>query len=157
MNTIKFLSFFFFFYMALLVQAQKNERFQKFKTMKRDFIIENTKLNETEKATFYDLFDEYENRYHNEVWLLKRKVRQEVSNAFDTISSESASKYINEYFQFEQLGMTIKHERNQKLLKLIRPKEVLRILHQEKEFDQVMLNRMRNRPKKEQEKGKEKE
>jgi hypothetical protein len=157
MNTIKFLSFFFFFYMALLVQAQKNERFQKFKTMKRDFIIENTKLNETEKANFYDLFDEYENRYHNEVWLLKRKVRQEVSNAFDTISSESASKYINEYFQFEQLGMTIKHERNQKLLKLIRPKEVLRILHQEKEFDQVMLNRMRNRPKKEQEKGKEKE
>ncbi|MGB0828854.1 MAG: hypothetical protein ACPGO9_05220 [Flavobacteriaceae bacterium] len=125
--------------------------------MKRDFIIENTKLNETEKATFYDLFDEYENRYHNEVWLLKRKVRKEVSNAFDTISSESASKYINEYFQFEQLGMTIKHERNQKLLKLIRPKEVLRILHQEKEFDQVMLNRMRNRPKKEQEKGKEKE
>ncbi|MGA0317030.1 MAG: hypothetical protein ACO3LB_04985 [Flavobacteriaceae bacterium] len=125
--------------------------------MKRDFIIENTKLNETEKATFYDLFDKYENRYHNEVWLLKRKVRQEVSNAFDTISSESASKYINEYFQFEQLGMTIKHERNQKLLKLIRPKEVLRILHQEKEFDQVMLNRMRNRHKKEQEKGKEKE
>ncbi|MGB0316125.1 MAG: hypothetical protein ACPGCO_03100 [Flavobacteriaceae bacterium] len=125
--------------------------------MKRDFIIENTKLNETEKATFYDLFDEYENRYHNEVWLLKRKVRKEVSNAFDTISSESASKYINEYFQFEQLGMTIKHERNQKLLKLIRPKEVLRILHQEKEFDQVMLNRMRNRLKKEQEKGKEKE
>ncbi|NDG46461.1 MAG: hypothetical protein EBY37_04950 [Flavobacteriia bacterium] len=143
--------------MALLVQAQNNERFQKFKTMKRDFIIENTKLNETEKATFYDLFDKYENRYHNEVWLLKRKVRQEVSNAFDTISSESASKYINEYFQFEQLGMTIKHERNQKLLKLIRPKEVLRILHQEKEFDQVMLNRMRNRHKKEQEKGKEKE
>lgn len=143
--------------MALLVQAQNNERFQKFKTMKRDFIIENTKLNETEKTIFYDLFDEYENRYHNEVWLLKRKVRQEVSNAFDTISSESASKYINEYFQFEQLGMTIKHERNQKLLKLIRPKEVLRILHQEKEFDQVMLNRMRNRPKKEQEKGKEKE
>ena len=157
MNTIKFLSFFFFFYMALLVQAQNNERFQKFKTMKRDFIIENTKLNETEKASFYDLFDEYENRYHNEVWLLKRKVRKEVSNAFDTISSESASKFINEYFQFEQLGMTIKHERNQKLLKLIRPKEVLRILHQEKEFDQVMLNRMRNRPKKEQEKGKEKE
>ena len=157
MNAIKFLSSLFFFCMALLVQAQNNERFQKFKTMKRDFIIENTKLNETEKAIFYDLFDEYENRYHNEVWLLKRKVRQEVSNAFDTISSESASKYINEYFQFEQLGMTIKHERNQKLLKLIRPKEVLRILHQEKEFDQVMLNRMRNRPKKEQEKGKEKE
>lgn len=157
MNAIKFLSSLFFFCMALLVQAQNNERFQKFKTMKRDFIIENTKLNETEKASFYDLFDEYENRYHNEVWLLKRKVRQEVSNAFDTISSESASKYINDFFQFEQLGMTIKHERNQKLLKLIRPKEVLRILHQEKEFDQVMLNRMRNRPKKEQEKGKDKE
>lgn len=157
MNAIKFLSCFFFFFTATLTQAQNNERFQKFITMKRDFIIQNTKLNETEKATFYDLFDEYENRYHNEVWLLKRKVRKEVSDAFDTISSESASKYINDYFKFEQLGMTIKHERNQKLLKLIRPKEVLRILHQEKEFDQVMLNRMKNRPKKEQEKEKEKE
>ena len=43
--------------------------------------------------------------------------------------------------------MTMKNERNQKLLKSIRPKEVLHILHQEKEFDQEMFRRIRNRSK----------
>jgi len=84
------------------------------------------------------------------VWVLKRKLRKDIRVAYDTISSESASKYINDYYQFEQLGMTIKHNRNQKLLKLIRPKVVLRILQQEKEFDEVMFKRMRNRSKEKQ-------
>lgn len=157
MKIIKFFYVVFIFGSILLVKAQNNERFQKFKTMKLDFIIENTKLNESEKETFYNLFDKYETRYHNEVWLLKRKVRKDLSKAFDTISSESASNYINDYYHYEQLGMIIKHERNQELLKFIRPKEVLRILQQEKEFDQVMLNRIRNRSKKEQANKKEKE
>jgi hemerythrin superfamily protein len=90
------------------------------------------------------------------VWVLKRKLRKELTEAYDTISSESASKYINDYYLFEQLGMTIKHKRNQKLLKSIRAKVVLRILQQEKEFDEMMFKRIRNRSK-EKQKEKEKE
>ena len=52
--------------------------------------------------------------------------------------------------------MTIKHKRNQKLLKSIRAKVVLRILQQEKEFDEMMFKRIRNRSK-EKQKEKEKE
>ena len=88
--------------------------------------------------------------------VLKRKLRKELTEAYDTISSESASNYINDYYQFEQLGMTIKHKRNQKLLKSIRAKVVLRILQQEKEFDEMMFKRIRNRSK-EKQKEKEKE
>ncbi len=127
--------------------GQNNTRFEEFKKMKLDFIIENTDLTSAEKEIFTSIFDESENKYHSEVWILKRKVRKEITKAFDTISSKSASKYINEYYHFEQLGMTIKHERNQKLLEVIRPKEVLRILHQEKEFDQEMFKRIRNQSK----------
>jgi len=130
--------------------AQKNSRFERFKEMKLDFILENTELNNTEIESFKIIFEESENKYHNEVWVLKRKLRKDIREAYDTISSESASKYINDYYQFEQLGMTIKHNRNQKLLKLIRPKVVLRILQQEKEFDEVMFKRMRNRSKEKQ-------
>ena len=90
------------------------------------------------------------------MWVLKRKLRKNLTQAHDTISSESASKYINDYYQFEQLGMSIKNERNQALLKSIRPKVVLRILQQEKEFDEVMFKRIRNRSK-EKQKEKEKE
>ena len=136
--------------------AQKNSRFERFKKMKLNFILENTPLNNTEKESFKIIFEESENKYHDEVWVLKRKLRKELNEAYDTITSESASKYINVYYQFEKLGNNIKHKRNQKLLKSIRPKVVLSILQQEKEFDEVMFKRIRNSSK-EKQKEKEKE
>jgi hypothetical protein len=136
--------------------AQKNSRFERFKKMKLNFILENTSLNNTEKESFKIIFEESENKYHDEVWVLKRKLRKELKEAYDTITSESASKYINVYYQFEKLGNNIKYKRNQKLLKSIRPKVVLSILQQEKEFDEVMFKRIRNSSK-EKQKEKEKE
>jgi hypothetical protein len=136
--------------------AQKNSRFERFKKMKLNFILENTPLNNTETESFKIIFEESENKYHDEVWVLKRKLRKELKEAYDTITSESASKYINVYYQFEKLGNNIKHKRNQKLLKSIRPKVVLSILQQEKEFDEVMFKRIRNSSK-EKQKEKEKE
>jgi DNA polymerase III delta prime subunit len=136
--------------------AQKNSRFERFKKMKLNFILENTSLNNTEKESFKIIFEESENKYHDEVWVLKRKLRKELKEAYDTITSESASKYINVYYQFEKLGNNIKHKRNQKLLKSIRPEVVLSILQQEKEFDEVMFKRIRNSSK-EKQKEKEKE
>jgi hypothetical protein len=136
--------------------AQKNSRFERFKKMKLNFILENTPLNNTEKESFKIIFEESENKYHDEVWVLKRKLRKELKEAYDTITSESASKYINVYYQFEKLGNNIKYKRNQKLLKSIRPKVVLSILQQEKEFDEVMFKRIRNSSK-EKQKEKEKE
>ena len=136
--------------------AQKNSRFERFKKMKLNFILENTPLNNTEKESFKIIFEESENKYHDEVWVLKRKLRKELKEAYDTITFESASKYINVYYQFEKLGNNIKHKRNQKLLKSIRPKVVLSILQQEKEFDEVMFKRIRNSSK-EKQKEKEKE
>jgi len=136
--------------------AQKNSRFERFKKMKLNFILENTTLSNTETESFKIIFEESENKYHDEVWVLKRKLRKELKEAYDTITFESASKYINVYYQFEKLGNNIKHKRNQKLLKSIRPKVVLSILQQEKEFDEVMFKRIRNSSK-EKQKEKEKE
>ena len=80
--------------------AQKNSRFERFKEMKLNFILENTELNNTEIESFKIIFEESENKYHDEVWVLKRKLRKELTEAYDTISSESASKYINDYYPY---------------------------------------------------------
>ena len=58
--------------------------------------------------------------------------------------SENAFKYINDYNNLEQLGMSIKHERNRKFLEVIRPEIVLKILVREMEFDKLMFKRIRN-------------
>jgi len=139
--------FLFILFWSLNSFSQNNDRFEEFKKMKLNFILTHTNLNEEEKEVFNSIFTDFENRYHIKVWILQRNIRKDLSKTFDTISSKSASKYIEDYYQFEQLGMTMKNERNQKLLKSIRPKEVLHILHQEKEFDQEMFRRIRNRSK----------
>ena len=128
--------------------AQKDNRFEEFKEMKKNFVIKNTILTIKEEKSFKILFEKYGNKYHDEVWVLKKKLKKEFNQPYDTLSSENAFKYINDYDHLEQLGMNIKHERNQKLLETIRPEIVLKILINEMEFDQLMLRRIRNRNKK---------
>jgi hypothetical protein len=128
--------------------AQKDNRFEEFKEMKKNFVLKNTILTVKEEKSFTILFEKYGNKYHNEVWVLKKKLKKEFNHPHDTLSSENAFKYINDYDYLEQLGINIKHERNQKLLETIRPKIVLKILINEMEFDQLMLRRIRNSNKK---------
>ena len=128
--------------------AQKVNRFEEFKEMKKNFVLKNTILTAKEEKSFTSLFEKYGNKYHDEVWVLKKKLKKEFNQPYDTLSSENAFKYINDYDNLEQLGMNIKHERNQKLLETMRPEIVLKILINEMEFDQLMLRRIRNRNKK---------
>jgi hypothetical protein len=117
--------------------------------MKLNYILENTSLTEEEKKAFLPIFENYEDLYHNEVWIKERGLRKGITQAFDTINSNSASNYISRFHEFEMLGMNIKYERNQKMLSSIKPKTVLNILYQERRFDSEMFNRIRNRQKKE--------
>jgi hypothetical protein len=130
------------------VAQQRINRFEEFKKMKMSFILEKTNLTDKEKNSFEPLFQNSEKQYHDEVWIVINKLKKELLKPFDTISSENAFKYINDYNSLEQLGMTIKHERNRKFLEVIRPEIVLRILVQEIEFDQLMFKRIRNSDKK---------
>ena len=127
----------------------QTDRFQDFKKMKLNYILENTSLTEDEKKVFLPIFESFEDRYHNEVWIKERALRKGITQAFDTINSNSASNYIIQFHEFEMLGMNIKFERNQKMLSTIKPKTVLNILYQERRFDREMFNRIRNRQNKE--------
>ena len=118
--------------------------FEEIKKMKMSFILENNDLTDKEKKSFEPLFQNSEKQYHDEVWRVKKQLRKELLQPFDTISSENAFKYINDYNSLEQLGMSIKHERNRKFLEVIRPEIVLKILVREMEFDKLMFKRIRN-------------
>ena len=54
------------------ILAQKSKRFEEFKEMKMNFILKNTDLTNNEKKSFEILFENYENKYHDEVWVLKK-------------------------------------------------------------------------------------
>ena len=75
-------------------------------------------------------------------------MRKDLKDSIKIIPTEKAAKYINEFDEYEKKGMQMKHERNERLLKKIRPKVVLNILYQEKRFDRELFNRIKNKSKK---------
>jgi len=65
-----------------------------------------------------------------------------------SMNSKELEVYKCIFEEYEKKGMQMKHERNEKLLKKIRPKVVLNILYQEKRFDRELFNRIKNKTKK---------
>tara|TARA_B110001452_G_scaffold67237_1_gene54058 strand:+ start:30 stop:506 length:477 start_codon:yes stop_codon:yes gene_type:complete len=149
-----FLTFFIFVFSLSGLAQDENSRHEKFKEWKLNFILDNLELTPDEEEHFHCIFNTYEDEYHNKVWTKERQIKKQVEESFDTIKSQSASKYITEYHELEKLGLTIKNERNQKMLNKIRTKEVLNFLSQEQRFDQEMFKRIRDNNKKKEEKKK---
>lgn len=133
--------------------AQKGiSRFEELKTWKFDYITENTSMNSEELELYKIIFEAYENEYHSKIWTQVHQIRKTLKNSLDTISTSEAACYINKLDDYEIEGMRLKHQRNEKLLKKIHPKVVLKILYQEKRFDRELFNRIRNHSKKKKEK-----
>lgn len=133
--------------------AQKGiSRFEELKTWKFDYITENTSMNSEELELYKIIFEAYENEYHSKVWTQVHQIRKTLKNSLDTISTSEAACYINKLDDYEIEGMRLKHQRNEKLLKKIHPKVVLKILYQEKRFDRELFNHIRNHSKKKKEK-----
>ena len=109
-------------------------------------------MNLEELDVFKCIFEEYENTYHDEIWLKLRYIRKEYKNSLDTISGSLAAQYINKSDNYEMKGMKLKRNRNERLLKKIRPEIVLNILYQEKRFDTELFSKLRGKNKKEKEK-----
>ena len=143
-----FLTFFVFVFSLPGLAQDENPRYKKFKEWKLNFILDNLELTPEEEEHFHCIFNTYEDEYHSKVWTKERQIKKQVEESFDTIKSQSASKYITEYHELEKLGLTIKNERNQKMLNKIRTKEVLNFLWQEQRFDQEMFKRIRDHDKK---------
>ena len=136
-----------------LICAQKNiSRFEEFKDWKLGYITENTVMNLEELNVFKCIFEEYENTYRSEIWSKLDCMRKEYKNSLDTISPSLAAQYINKSDNYEMKGMELKRNRNERLLKKIRPEIVLSILYQEKRFDHEIFSKIRSKSKKKKEK-----
>ena len=124
-------------------------KYEELKAWKLSYIIKNTSMNPEELEIYKCIFEDYENNYHNEIWskVIRRhndfsgKNKKEI---FDKISSSEAMNLIYDFDSYELKGMEMKHNRNRRLLKKIRPEIVLSILYQEKNFNRELFKKRRN-------------
>jgi hypothetical protein len=124
-------------------------RFEELKAWKLSYIIKNTSMNPEELEIYKCIFEDYENNYHNEVWSKARKNHKvfygkNKRELFDKISSSEAMNLIYDFDSNELRGMELKHKRNRRLLKKIRPEIVLSILYQEKNFNRELFKKRGN-------------
>ena len=124
-------------------------KYEELKAWKLSYIIKNTSMNPEELEIYKCIFEDYENNYHNEIWskVIRRhnyfsgKNKKEI---FDKISSSEAMNLIYDFDSYELKGMEMKHNRNRRLLKKIRPEIVLSIIYQEKNFNRELFKKRRN-------------
>ena len=128
-----------------LLAQETSPKHKAFKEMKLNFILDNTEMSKGEVEHFQCVFGSFEDKYHSSVWIKERQIKKKIQESFDTMNAQSASSYINDYNVLEKLGISLRNERNQKLLEKINAKEVLNILYQEQLFDREMLKRIRER------------
>ena len=147
---LKFLLLFFtILFVCKIGYGQKEiSSYEDLKAWKLTYILENTSMNPKELEIYKCIFEDYENNYHKEIWSKKHRIHETYGGKnkkmlFDSISSSEAKNLIYDFDSYEILGMKMKHQRNEKLLKKIRPKIVLSILYQEKNFDRKLFNKIK--------------
>ena len=136
-----------------LFAQENNSRHKAFKEMKLNFILDKSDMNKEEIEHFQCVFGSFEDKYHSSVWIKERQIKKQIEKSYDTINSISASYYIEEYHLLEKLGISLRNERNQKLLEKISAREVLNILNREQLFDREMFKRIKERKNKNKKQG----
>ena len=72
-------------------------RFEELKAWKLSYITNNTSMNSRELEVYKCIFEEYENAYHDKIWIKVRKIRKELNESIELIPTEKAANYINEF------------------------------------------------------------
>ena len=82
-------------------------RFEELKAWKLSYITSNTSMNNRELEVYKCIFEEYENTYHDEIWIKVREMRKELKNSIETIPTEKAASYINVFDEYEKKGIEL--------------------------------------------------
>ena len=85
------------------IMGQKSmSRFEELKAWKLSYITNNTSMNSKELEVYKCIFEEYENAYHDKIWIKVRKMRKNLKDSIEIIPTEKAANYINEFDEYEK-------------------------------------------------------
>lgn len=125
---------FSFLFISLSIFSQRDDKYEKIKSLKIAYITEQLNLTPDEAKAFWPIYNNYTEKlkdlHHNELGKCRRKATEDQENLTEKESLELLKKEteINEQI------CTIKKNMDRDLLKVISAKKILLLKNAEKEF-----------------------
>lgn len=120
---------------------------ERIKAFKRAHITEALNLTSSEAERFWPVYNEFEEKMEALRKNRRRQVFQIIQGDMDGVTEAEADQLINKNLEFD--AQQLEHNRNlvAELRKVISPKKILRLSRAEEEFKRMLLERMKNRQK----------
>jgi len=129
------------------VKAQRNkheERWEKYRSEKIAFLTSYLELTPKEAQKFWPVYNEMEQEKW-EAQKLRRELGEKVRDAEESLNDKEITKLTREFAGGMQKEADILIRYNEKLLKIIPPKKVLKLYKAENEFRMYMIKKFRDR------------
>lgn len=125
---------------AIQAQAQK-PRMERVHALKVTYISDQLKLNSSEAERFWPVY----NRYEDEMMELRQKFLREYRKQGKGQSEEEARNYIEDNLDFQEAMVELKRKYKTDFLKVISAKQIADLYRAEREFKQILIQRLRER------------
>lgn len=149
-QAIYILSISIFLLSQVAATAQRSEgskeRWKKYQTEKIAFLTANLELSPEEAQKFWPIY----NQMDKERWAvqkMRREMEQELRDSEETLSDKEALELTKKYAGSKQKEADVHLNYNEKFLKILTPKKVLKLYKAENDFKMHMMRKYRDQRK----------
>ena len=120
---------------------EDNDRREKIDAWKIGYITEQLQLTPAEAQVFWPIFNEFENKRHEERESMSTEFPDDPS-AVRNMTDEQADQLIQKHLQHEQQQVDLKKEYYQKLKTVLPVKKIFLLFEAESQFKRILLERL---------------
>jgi hypothetical protein len=123
--------------------GQKGERMKQIHAAKMAYITDRLHLSPPQSANFIPLYNDYE----KEIWGTRQEFNRKYNNSNppDKAYDATSRQYIDDNLDYQQKVIEIKRKYNDQFLKTISPQQLADLYVAEREFRQILMQRLKER------------
>jgi len=126
------------------VTFAQNRRIERIQSLKTQYITNELQLTPLQSKKFWPVY----RRYEEDLKGLRRSYMKQYSKQDNRQSQEEARRYIDDNLDYQDALVDLKRKYKNEFLRIITPKQLTRLYAAEREFRQMLIQRLRERKRK---------
>lgn len=121
--------------------AQMRQRGERVHAIKVGYITDRLQLSSKQAATFWPVYNEYEQDHRN----ARRAFREKYRNGNPMKNDEIAGQFIDDNLDFQEQALNINKKYKEAFLKIISPQQLATLYEAERDFKKLLIQQLRER------------
>lgn len=138
-----FFTIILFFFISFSVFSQKEDNYERIKTLKIGYITDKINLTPDEAKVFWPVYEKYNEKLHNLHSQIKT-CRKEGCDKKSNLTEKEALEILRKDSELSDEIRQVIKEKDKELLKIISAKKLLSLKEAEKEFHRKLMNHYKN-------------